>query len=66
MRKKIRRIAPGLSGTPSFTLSGRWLTNNYGWTVGGRVEVLELKQGIFIRKVETPPNPNQGKLFKEV
>ncbi len=70
MRKKIRVITyrPGLQypDTPSFTLAGRWLTKNYGWEVGGRVEVMELPGGIFIRKVETPPNPNQTKLFKEV
>jgi hypothetical protein len=70
MRKKIRTITyrPGLryNNTPSFTIAGRWLTKDYGWQVGGRVEVLELAKGIFIRKVDIPPNPNQGKLFKEV
>jgi hypothetical protein len=66
MRKQIRTITyrPGLqySNTPSFTLSGRWLTENYGWKVGGRVEILELPEGIFIRKIETPPNPNQTRI----
>jgi hypothetical protein len=64
MRKRIRKITyrPGLRDMPSFTLAGRWLTENYGWQVGGRVEILELPEGIFIRKIETPPNPNQTRI----
>jgi hypothetical protein len=63
MRKRIRTISyrPGLQycDTPFLTLGGKWLAKQYGWQVGGTVEVWELPAGIFIKKVKTAPDKNQ-------